>query len=111
MTAMEPFPVRATDPSLKQSFVPVKRLLLVGALVSIASANAGAVQTTKVTPLLSRGLTGVAGKQGAMMTMEYAPGAADPVHLVGRNASRTKLAKFFASFVKDKGAPVVMPVQ
>ena len=128
----------------------MRRLLLVSALVCIAGASAA--QTTKVTPLLSRDLTGIAGKEGAMMTVEYAPGASDPVHrhgahvfvyvlegsvvmqakgaapvtlrpgetfheapddihLVGRNASSTEPAKFLAFFVKDKGAPVVMPAQ
>lgn len=128
----------------------MKRLLLIGAVVSIA--GAGAAQTAVVTPLLSRDLTGIAGKEGAMMTVEYPPGAADPihrhgayvfvyvlegsvvmqakgaapvtlrpgqtfyegpddVHLVGRNASSTEPAKFLAFFVKDKGAPVVMPAQ
>jgi quercetin dioxygenase-like cupin family protein len=33
----------------------------------------------------------------------------DDVHIVGRNASRTKLAKFVVFFVKDKGAPVLVP--
>ena len=31
------------------------------------------------------------------------------VHIVGRNASQTKPAKFVAFFVKDKGAPVLVP--
>jgi quercetin dioxygenase-like cupin family protein len=31
------------------------------------------------------------------------------VHLVGRNASTTKSAKFVVFFVKDKGAPVLVP--
>jgi len=125
----------------------MKRLLLVGALISMAGASAA--QTTKVTPLLSRDLTGM---EGAMLTVEYPPGAADPIHrhnayvfvyvlegsvvmqvkgaapvtlhpgqtfyegpddihVVGRNASKTKPAKFLAFFVKDKGAPFVMPVQ
>ena len=128
----------------------MKRLLLATALVSIATA--GAAQTTKVTPLLSRDLTGIAGKEGTMITVEYAPGATDPIHrhdahvfvyvlegsvvmqiqggalvtlhpgqtfyegpndihLVGRNASMTEPAKFFAFFVKDKGAPILTPVQ
>ena len=128
----------------------MRRLLLIGVLASIAGASAA--QTTMVTPLLSRDLTGIPGKEGAMMTVEYAPGAADPVHrhgahvfvyvlegsvtmqakgaepvtlhpgqtfyegpddvhLVGRNASSTEPAKFLAFFVKDKGAPVVMPAQ
>jgi quercetin dioxygenase-like cupin family protein len=32
----------------------------------------------------------------------------DDVHVVGRNASKTKPAKFVVFFVKDKGAPVVV---
>ena len=32
----------------------------------------------------------------------------DDVHVVGRNASKTKPAKFVVVFVKDKGAPVVV---
>ena len=34
----------------------------------------------------------------------------DDVHVVGKNASTTKPAKFVVFFVKDKGAPVVVPV-
>jgi len=33
----------------------------------------------------------------------------DDVHVVGRNASKTKPAKFIVLFVKDKGAPVLVP--
>jgi quercetin dioxygenase-like cupin family protein len=33
----------------------------------------------------------------------------DDVHVVGRNASPTKPAKFVVFFVKDKGAPVLVP--
>ena len=32
----------------------------------------------------------------------------DDVHIVGRNASRTKPAKFLVFFVKSKGAPVLV---
>lgn len=32
------------------------------------------------------------------------------VHLVGRNASNTKPAKFVVLLIKDKGAPVLVPV-
>ena len=31
------------------------------------------------------------------------------VHVVGRNASETKPAKFVVFFVKDKGAPILVP--
>src|ERR1041385_5256271 len=35
----------------------------------------------------------------------------DDVHVVGRNASKTKPAKFVVFFVKDRGAPVLLPAQ
>jgi quercetin dioxygenase-like cupin family protein len=35
----------------------------------------------------------------------------DDVHVVGRNASKTKPAKFVLVMVKDKGAPVLVPAQ
>ena len=35
----------------------------------------------------------------------------DDVHVVGRNASSTKPAKFLVFLVKDKGAPVLIPVK
>jgi quercetin dioxygenase-like cupin family protein len=35
----------------------------------------------------------------------------DDVHVVGRNASKTKPAKFLVLLVKDKGAPVLVPVE
>ena len=33
----------------------------------------------------------------------------DDVHVVGRNASQTKPAKFVVVLVKDKGVPAVLP--
>ena len=33
----------------------------------------------------------------------------DDVHVIGRNASQTKPAKFVVFFVKNKGAPVLVP--
>jgi quercetin dioxygenase-like cupin family protein len=33
----------------------------------------------------------------------------DDVHVVGRNASMTKPAKFVVVFVKEKGAPILVP--
>jgi len=35
----------------------------------------------------------------------------DDIHLVGRNASKTKPAKFVAFFVKTKGAPILVPAR
>ncbi len=106
----------------------------------------------KVTPLLSKDLTEFPGKEGLMITVEYPPGASDPihrhnayafvyvlegsivmqlkggkeviltpgqtfyegpddVHVVGRNASQTKPAKFVVFLVKNKGAPVLVPAK
>jgi quercetin dioxygenase-like cupin family protein len=33
------------------------------------------------------------------------------IHIVGRNASNTKPARFIAFFIKDKGAPILTPVK
>src|SRR5215470_16212105 len=35
----------------------------------------------------------------------------DDVHVIGRNASTTKPAKFVVFFIKDKGAPVLVPAE
>jgi quercetin dioxygenase-like cupin family protein len=35
----------------------------------------------------------------------------DDVHVVGRNASTTRPAKMLVIFVKDKGAPILVPVR
>ena len=35
----------------------------------------------------------------------------DNIHVVGRNASKTEPAKFLVVFVKNKGAPILTPVQ
>jgi quercetin dioxygenase-like cupin family protein len=35
----------------------------------------------------------------------------DDVHVVGRNASKTEPAKFVLFFVRDKGAPVLVPAK
>src|SRR5262245_15523928 len=104
----------------------------------------------KVTEVMLKDLTGIPGKEGLMLTVEYPPGAADPVHrhnapafvyvlegsivmqvrggkettltagqsfyegpndvhVVGRNASQTKPAKFVVFMVKEKGAPALVP--
>jgi quercetin dioxygenase-like cupin family protein len=109
-------------------------------------------QEAKVTPLMSKDLTNLPGKEGLMITVEYPPGSSDPihrhnahafvyvlegsivmqvrggkevtltpgqtfyegpddVHVVGRNASQTKPAKFVVFFVKDKGAPILVPAK
>jgi quercetin dioxygenase-like cupin family protein len=107
-------------------------------------------EEAKVTPLFSKDLPNIPGKEGLMITVEYPPGSSDPihrhnanafvyvlegsivmqlrggkevtltpgetfyegpddVHVVGKNASQTKAAKFIVFLVKDKGAPVLVP--
>src|SRR6478672_8878708 len=109
-------------------------------------------QEAKVTSLMSKDLTENPGKELLMITVEYPPGATDPihrhnahafvyvlegsivmqlkggkevtltpgqtfyegpddVHIVGRSADKNKPAKFLVLLVKNKGAPVLVPVK
>lgn len=109
-------------------------------------------QEPKVTPLISKDLAEAPGKEVLMITVEYPPGGADPIHrhdahgfiyvlegtvvmqvkggkevtltavqtwyespedihVVGRNASTTKPAKFLVFLVKKKGAEALLPVK
>jgi len=43
-------------------------------------AKESAVQNTKVTPLLTKDLAGLAGKEASMLTVEYPPGASSSKH-------------------------------
>jgi quercetin dioxygenase-like cupin family protein len=127
-----------------------KLALLLVCLMSVTFQPKDQLKEAKVTPLLSKDLPELPGKEGLMITVEYPPGSTDPihrhnahgfiyvlegsivmqvrggkevtltpgqtfyegpddVHVVGRNASQTKPAKFVVFFVKDKGAPIVVP--
>jgi quercetin dioxygenase-like cupin family protein len=44
------------------------------------AAIAAEAQGAKVTPLMSQDLTGIAGKEATMVTVEYAPGASSAAH-------------------------------
>ena len=109
-------------------------------------------QEAVVTPLMTKELADMPGKEALMITVEYPPGSSDPVHrhnahafvyvlegsvvmqvkggkpvtltpgqtfyegpddvhVVGRNASTTKPAKFVVLLVKKQGAPVLVPAQ
>ncbi len=109
-------------------------------------------QEPEVTSLMSKDLMDFPGKEGLVITVEYAPGGSDPihrhnahaflyvlegsvvmqlkggkeitltpgqtfyegpndVHVVGRNASSTKPAKFLVFLVKNKGVPPLVPVK
>ena len=59
-------------------------------------------------------MTGSAMAQQAKVTLT--PGQTfyegpDDIHVVDRNASRTRPANFLAFIIKDKGAPVLVPAQ
>jgi quercetin dioxygenase-like cupin family protein len=51
------------------------------------------------------------GKEVTLMPGETFYEGPNDVHLVSRNASNTNPAKFVVFFVKDKGAPVLLPVK
>lgn len=127
-----------------------KNRTLVSMLLGLMAGTSMA-QAADVTPLMSKDLE-TPGKEVLMITVEKAPGGADPihrhnahgfiyvlegsivmqveggkevtltpgqtfyespndVHVVGRNASSTKPVKFLVFLIKDKGAPVLMPVK
>jgi len=109
-------------------------------------------EDAKVTSLMSKPVPDNPGKELLMISVEYPPGASDPVHrhnaqallyvlegsivmgvnsekpvtltagqtfyegpddvhTVGRNASKTMPAKFLVLLLKNKGAPVLIPVK
>jgi archaellum component FlaG (FlaF/FlaG flagellin family) len=74
----------------------IKRVLM----LSILLTGTLVAQEAKVTPLLSKDLTGIPGKEALMITVD--------VRVVGRNASKSKSAKFLVVFVKNKGAPLLL---
>jgi quercetin dioxygenase-like cupin family protein len=127
----------------------MKKLMLL-VLLFLMTGTAMA-QDARVTELMSKDLKELPGREASMITVEYLPGATDPihrhnayafvyvlegaivmqvkggkevtltpgqtfyeapddVHLVGRNASTTKPAKFVVFFIKEKGAPILVPL-
>ena len=63
--------------------VSLRRGFHAGAVVAIAlclTAGTAAAQEAKVTPLMSRDLAGIDGKEATMITVEYAPGGASSEH-------------------------------
>jgi quercetin dioxygenase-like cupin family protein len=137
------------DDSTKRS-----RNLRAAALVGVLCAFGGRLiaQEAVVTPLMTKALADIPGKEALMITVEYPPGSSDAIHrhnahafvyvlegsivmqvkggkqvtltpgqtfyegpgdihVVGRNASTTKPARFLVLLVKDRGAPVLVPAQ
>lgn len=49
------------------------------------------------------------GKETTLMPGQTFYEGPNDIHVIGRNASKTKPAKFIVFFVKEKGAPVLVP--
>jgi quercetin dioxygenase-like cupin family protein len=49
-------------------------------MLSLAIASAAASESVRVTELMTKALANASGKEVTMITVEYAPGGADPVH-------------------------------
>lgn len=129
----------------------LRQASLLLALYAAAHAHAGAPDPV-VTALTTRALPDMPGKEILVLQVDYAPGAADPlhrhdahamvyvlegsivmgvkggkevtlkpgdtfyegpqdVHTVGRNASKTRPAKFVVFLLKDQGKPALIPLQ
>jgi quercetin dioxygenase-like cupin family protein len=127
-------------------------LMLVVLFTPLATRLSDAAEEPVVTPLLLKELPDISGKEALMITVNYPPGGADPihrhdahafvyvlegsivmqvrggeevtltpgqtfyegpndVHIVGRNASSTKPAKFLVVLVKNKGVEPVLPAK
>ena len=127
-------------------------LMLVCLIASTLIITSTLMAQEAVTPLMSKDLTDLPGKEGLMYTVEFPPGFSSPVHrhnaqvsvymlegsvvmqvrggkevtlrpgqsfyegpndvhVVSRNASSTKPAKFLVFLVKNKGAPLLVLVK
>ena len=62
---------------MKKTCIP---LFLAAAAMLAQPALAAGPQGVSVTPLMAKDLSDIPGKQALMITVDYAPGAADPVH-------------------------------
>jgi quercetin dioxygenase-like cupin family protein len=145
-------PIGTMEPRAKNGrLIMLRKKIILVVLLSLIAGTLMA-QEAKVTPLMSKDLKDFPGKEGLLITVEYPPGASDPihrhnahafvyvlegsivmqlkggkqvtltpgqtfyegpndVHIVGRSASKTKPAKFLVFLVKDKDAPVLVPVK
>ena len=63
----------------------IKRILM----FSILLTGTVVAQEAKVTPLLSKDLTGIPGKEGLMITVDYAPGVTDASPVIMPTSSST----------------------
>ena len=137
------------DDSTKRS-LNIRKAALVAAL--LCAGGRLIAQEAVVTPLMTKELADIPGKEALMITVEYPPGSTDAVHrhnahafvyvldgsivmqvkggkpvtltpgqtfyegpddvhVVGRNASTTKPARFLVLLLKNQGTPVLVPAQ
>ena len=130
----------------------IKLMLVLLFLMTGTAMAQGSRPEPKVTPVMMKELMDIPGKEVLMITVDYEPGGADPVHshnaygfvyvlegsvvmqvkggqevtltagqswyegpndvhVVGRNASDTKPAKFLVFLLKNKGTPALIPVK
>ena len=149
-TNIDPIGTMVPRPKNERLIMLREKIILV-VLLSLITGTLMA-QEAKVTSLMSKDLKDFPGKEGLLITVEYSPGATDPihrpnahafvyvlegsivmqlkggkevtltpgqtfyegpddVHIVGRSADKTKPAKFVVFLIKDKGAPVLVPVK
>jgi len=128
----------------------ISKLILMLVCLTCFTMESKEAKEANVTPLFSKDLANLPGKEGLTLMVEYPPGSADPihrhnanafvyvlegsivmqvrggkevtlttgqtfyegpddVHVIGRNASQTKPAKFVVFMVKEKGAPAFVP--
>jgi quercetin dioxygenase-like cupin family protein len=127
------------------------RNILMAASLLASPLTIAAAPEPIVAPVMTQALADYPGKEALMLTVEYPPGGADPVHrhdahafvyviegsivmglkggkevtlhagqsfyegpndihTVGRNASKTKRAKFVVVLLKEAGKPALTPV-
>ena len=139
-----------TDDSTKWG-LNIRKAALVAVLLGALGGRLIA-QDAMVTPLMTKELADMPGKEALMITVEYPPGSKDAVHrhnahafvyvlegsvvmqvkggkrvtltpgqtfyegpgdvhVVGRNASSTKPARFLVLLLKKQGAPALVPAQ
>ncbi len=83
------------------------RLLLASVLFLATSTAFAETAEVKIGPLLTRDLTGIEGKEATMLTVEYPPGGADPIHRHNAHAFVYVLEGSVIMQVKG-GAPVTL---
>src|SRR5581483_2460355 len=67
-------------PDYKRTSPDMKNVLFVLGIAAAGLAAQDAAREAKVTPLMTKDLAGIAGKEGTMVTVEYPPGGSSAEH-------------------------------